>query len=530
MSDSHDYIDINEVFEVLNGSRIEHVSNEEFRDLSFGAPAAERDTPLASYFVESEAYKAVESGKKYIVLGNRGSGKSAIFRVIAEREKLSGGIVIQLSPEDYSYEMLSSTMRPESEGAWAKQGAYTAAWKYLLFIQIMKELNKTGSRLKRGPAADIYNYLRDHVEGQQTNPIGVMISFLKRMEGIKLGTYEASLKARELDKLYRLEEINALIPHIIDLCEKQKMTVLIDELDKGWDSSEDAKSFIAGLFQAAIATNQYHPNLRVIISLRQELYDSIPALYEDAQKYRDVMQFVYWDESELLKLLANRIRHAVPRLSNVADGQAWTAVFPDTLDFRQSKTFNYLVDRTLYRPREIIQFASDIIETAKKNGSSTINYTTITEAEVLYSQARTQDIAAEFKFQYPNLIHIFEFFRGRFYSFARTEAETIATEISLREPRFGTDPAWAYLQDPEFLLDVLWRVGFLRAQVVGGIKARRRSGSQYVGPHQIASINPKSITRYQVHPMFRIFLSMKEPKGPGQVEIDATTAEHTSGS
>jgi len=242
------------------------------------------------------------------------------------------------------------------------------------------------------------------------------------------------------------------------------------------------------------------------------------------------MQFVYWDESELLKLLANRIRHAVPRLSNVADGQAWTAVFPDTLDFRQSKTFNYLVDRTLYRPREIIQFASDIIETAKKNGSSTINYTTITEAEVLYSQARTQDIAAEFKFQYPNLINIFEFFRGRFYSFARTEAETIATEISLREPRFGTDPAWAYLQDPEFLLDVLWRVGFLRAQVVGGIKARRRSGSQYVGPHQIASINPKSITRYQVHPMFRIFLSMKEPKGPGQVEIDATTAEHTSGS
>jgi hypothetical protein len=344
------------------------------------------------------------------------------------------------------------------------------------------------------------------------------------MEGIKVGKYEAAFKAKELDKLYRLEELKEVVPDLLELCEKYKVVVLVDELDKGWDSSEDAKSFIAGLFQAAIAINQHTSNLRIILSLRQELYDSIPALYEDAQKYRDVMQFVYWDETSLLKLLAKRIRHAIPSLVEKDDQEAWTSVFPETLDFRQSKTFNYLVDRTLYRPREVIQFASDIIETAKKNGSVAIAYNTITEAEVLYSQARTQDISSEFKFQYPNLIAIFELFRGRFYSFTRAEAESIATEISLREPRPGLETSWAYLQDPEFILDVLWRVGFLRAQVVGGIKARRRSGSQYVGPHQIASVNPKSITRYQVHPMFRVFLSMKEPKSTSP-HIADTVAE-----
>ncbi len=495
------------------------ISSAEFALLSFGAPAAERDTPLASYFVESEAYQAVQAGRKYIVLGNRGSGKSAIFRVLAEREKSSGSVVIQLSPEDYSYEMLSSTMRAEKEGAWAKQGAYTAAWKYLLFIQIMKEMNKGGSRIKRGAEAAIYNYLRDHVEGQQTNPIGIMISFLKRMEGIKLGSLEASFKSRELDKMYRLEELTSLIPQIQEMCSRRKVVVLVDELDKGWDSSEDAKSFIAGLFQAAIAVNQVHESLRVVVSLRQELYDSIPALYEDAQKYRDVVQFVYWDEDSLLKLLSKRIRHAIPSLQALDDASTWTSVFPDTLDFRQSKTFNYLVDRTLYRPREIIQFASDIIDTAKRNSSQEIRYTTITEAEVLYSQARTQDIAAEFKFQYPHLINIFEFFRGRVYSFTRSEAEAIALEISLKDPRVADETTWAHMQEPEFILDVLWRVGFLRAQVVGGIKARRRSGSQYVGPHQINSINPKGITRYQVHPMFRVFLSMREPKGTAQGEL-----------
>jgi energy-coupling factor transporter ATP-binding protein EcfA2 len=492
--------------------------------INFGAPAAERDDTLTQYFVESDAFKAVRSGQKYVVLGNRGSGKSAIFRILAEREKVAGSVVIQLSPDDYSYEMLSAVMRAESDGSWAKQGAYTAAWKYLLYIQIMKELNRLGSKFKRGAAAKVYSYLRDHIEGQQGNPIGMMVSYLKRMEGLKIGSYEASVKSKELEKLYKLDEILELIPSIVEVCERYRIVVLIDELDKGWDSSEDAKSFIAGLFQAAIAINQHHPNLRVIVSLRQELYDSIPALYEDAQKYRDVMQFVYWDEESLLKLLAKRIRHAAPALTDCSDVDSWTSIFPETLDYRNSKSFNYLVDRTLYRPREIIQFASDVIETAKRNVDREISYATITQAELIYSQTRTQDIAAEYKFQYPNLLSIFEQFRGRTYSFTRAEAESIATEISLKEPRSDSPTTWAHLQEPEVLLDVLWRVGFLRAQIVGGMKARRRSGSQYVGSHQVNSINLRSVTRYQVHPMFRTYLSMKEPKSDPILEFEANAA------
>ena len=52
----------------------------------------------------------------------------------------------------------------------------------------------------------------------------------------------------------------------------------------GWDSSEDAQAFLAGLFQACLSVNSLHDNLRVYISLRQELYDDVPALYEEAQK------------------------------------------------------------------------------------------------------------------------------------------------------------------------------------------------------------------------------------------------------
>ena len=80
---------------------------------------------------------------------------------------------------------------------------------------------------------------------------------------------------------------------------------------------------------------------------------------------------------------------------------------------------------------------------------------------------------------------------------------------------FATDPAaqaWIIDANPEWLIEVLWTVGFLRAQAVGGIKARRRSGSQYLGPYQVANLSLHNLTRFQVHPMFRSYLGSKEPK------------------
>jgi len=38
--------------------------------------------------------------------------------------------------------------------------------------------------------------------------------------------------------------------------DKAPILILVDELDKGWDSSEDAMAFVSGLFQAAIALNR----------------------------------------------------------------------------------------------------------------------------------------------------------------------------------------------------------------------------------------------------------------------------------
>src|ERR1035437_3001998 len=105
--------------------------NVDLKTLSFGVPAAERDDDLHACFVSSDNYSGLESGKKTIILGSRGAGKSALFRQLGVTAKVKGQVVITMAPEDYAYELLSEALKKEAEGSWAKHGAYAAAWKYL---------------------------------------------------------------------------------------------------------------------------------------------------------------------------------------------------------------------------------------------------------------------------------------------------------------------------------------------------------------------------------------------------------------
>src|SRR6056297_2122569 len=113
---------------------------DDIRKLNFGKLAAEREIEngLKNYFVETGAFVRLRDGERTILLGNRGSGKSAIVKMLSEYYKQKNYIVVELLPEDYSYEMLQKSSITKEEGEWLKASAYTAAWKYLIYVTAMK--------------------------------------------------------------------------------------------------------------------------------------------------------------------------------------------------------------------------------------------------------------------------------------------------------------------------------------------------------------------------------------------------------
>jgi hypothetical protein len=465
--------------------------------LSFGAPAAERDIRrgLDAYFIESPAYANVNSGAKTILVANRGAGKSAIFKTMASRYRDTGSSVIELAPEDYSYEFLSSAMTRELDGAWAKLGAYATAWKYLLLVLIMKELTRRHGRLKRGAESQIHAYIRDHHKSGATSTFDAFVSYLRRIESVKIGKFEAAVRTRELQSLYKIQEIEHLINPMVRLCERTGVTVLVDELDRGWDASEDAQAFVAGLFQACMTVNDLSPNLRVYMSLRQELYDNIPAIYDDAQKFRDLIEVISWDEEGLWKMIAGRIRHTVTGFNSRTDDDCWAAVFAEP-----HWSFRYMADRSMHRPREIIQYCSHALDRARMHGSGKsipISREDIQAVEATYSGERSRDIAAEYRFQYPGLLSVFQTFGDRPARWAREELELFLLDVATGTVRTTPEArSWIQSQEPEGILEVLWGVGFLAPA----------DSSPPANPAIPASRSRPALhstTTFTVHPMFR---------------------------
>ncbi|MCU0465250.1 MAG: hypothetical protein MUF38_11865 [Anaerolineae bacterium] len=490
-------------------------------NIDFGKLAAESEISLEEYFVEHPAYLSLRDGKKNIALGNRGVGKTAVFKMLDKYHSGKGAIVINLTPETYSYEFLSSQMVKEVDGAWAKQSAYNSSWLYLLYVLAMKYLlSNDTSRMKRGSIGKIHDYLRDNHKQIDKNPISALISYVKRIEGLKVGNIEASVKVKQLDSLYKLEEINGLLDDLREVSKRKNVVFLVDELDRGWDNSEDAQAFVAGLIDASFRINQSMTgNIKVLISLRRELYVSIPSLYKDAQKYRDLIEVIEWDEITLKKLICKRIARSLPHVSKGTDEEIWRTVFPEFLEYRQSNSFNYVVDRTLYRPRELIYFCALIQDKYIQAPTPTVNYSIISEAERLYSQDRLNDIVMEYEFQYPSLLSVLETFRGSVYSLDKEELELHLTKIIIGDLRIDAK-AYNWIKELEThnLTKILWEVGFITCLAVGGVKGKSRSGSRYVGYHQLSSLPLDNISKFQIHQMFRSFLGLKEKKSSSPSE------------
>jgi hypothetical protein len=103
---------------------------------------------------------------------------------------------------------------------------------------------------------------------------------------------------------------------------------------------------------------------------------------------------------------------------------------------------------------------------------------------------------------------VLEAFRGRPQGFARCDLEYLCLELITGEiPSSGTG-SWMEGCTPAALIEILWNVGFLRAEVGRDGHVRRTGNGVYLGAHQANRINVAATQRFQVHPMFREYLDL----------------------
>lgn len=358
--------------------------------VNFGRIDAEKDDKLLDYFITVGTGGEVLKGK-YLVLGRKGSGKSALFRHTASK---APGTIVEMDLKDYVFTAHKELRDEGVAGAFA----YTESWRFAFVIAMFTQGYKTipfGLR-RRGR-----RILRKLGAGPDKGPLLAIREWLSRVRHIKLpsvagvvdlGGYSVDVEARKPFTTNTRDLVNQLQEILAQSVDKNPITVLVDRLDDAWDGTDDSLQLIAG---AARAARQLADDLKqdgaapAIVFLRTDLWERI--VLNDKNKFIQDTVTLNWSDAELADVIDERIS----KTANVPKGEGWGMVFTTEKMRQGTSAQKYILKRTMGRPRDVVAFAIFALEVAKKNQHVCISKDDIYEAEARYSEHMLNELRDE---------------------------------------------------------------------------------------------------------------------------------------
>jgi len=112
--------------------------------------ASEEDNNLLNYFVKTDIITQLDNGEKWLVLGRKGTGKTAIFKYFSSPLFLTNKKISQpLNFRDYPWPV-HKLYKESMEGEIT---AYFRSWKYIIIVQalikLIQEKEKEGDLNRR---------------------------------------------------------------------------------------------------------------------------------------------------------------------------------------------------------------------------------------------------------------------------------------------------------------------------------------------------------------------------------------------
>lgn len=410
-----------------------------------GSAAAEHDSQfLDDCFVDTGDINFLLDRKnpKRIIVGRTGAGKTALLYRLTH----SDNHVIQLIPHDLSLNFIATNkvIAFFEEAGVNLAPFYALLWKHLLVVELIKakfkikdedsyktfmrsitsvigkkDRNKElaldyfqtwGNKFWQTAEQRIHE-LTTRVENDLSAGVNVKLAGVAlNAEGAKKLSTEQRTEVKEhgLDavskvQIRELDNMLAVLEENIFDDSKNPYYVAIDMLDEDWADDRIKFKLIRSLIDVV---NRFKclSNVKVILAIRNDLLykvlhlESSPGFQEE--KFKALYLNLKWEKGELEKIVASRINKLIKR-NYTKEDISFKDVFPSRID--EKDTFDYMLERTFFRPRDIIVFVNDCIELCV--GKQKITASTIKDAEFNYSSERLQSLSTEWNTILPDLIH-----------------------------------------------------------------------------------------------------------------------------
>lgn len=522
---------------------------------SIGQLSAEADDEfLFECFFDHPIVSEVRSSDspKMIILGSTGIGKTAALRMV---EKLEDRVYsVELDELSLSYISNSNVISFLTALGVPMDHFFQALWKHVICVEYIKLRYGITSE---DSSSRWFVRLKDAFVGDSAKKRA--LAYLEKWEGkfwISVDetvreiteTLEKAIQANfkaELDKyaidagfIRKLsqEKKTQLVQRIKSVVDADLLTelaqvirllsayenngqashyVLIDKLDEKWIGDNVKFTLIRSLIEALKSMRKIR-NLKVIVALRSDLMEKvIEETKEDgfqSEKYEDYFARISWSPEQLRKLVNDRINYLYRR-KYTKDNVFFDDIMPPMIN--RDKTFSFLVDRTLLRPRDIITFVNLCF--AQGAEKSDISKSDVLKAEVIYSTNRYDAMLDEWRPVYPAIEPCLKALRERRESFLLSElntskfAETLLENL-ISDTRYEKDPFFRLVDNSvtsgsDIHVFTLVQSLMVRLHLVGavGVNTSPQQPFQWFSKthRRIAPTILTSSSKVRIHPMLQ---------------------------
>ena len=433
-------------------------------------------------------------------------GKSATFAaVVNELEQKANTLVIPIAPDDFELERLAGFLESDYADVNPKL-LYSSVWNYVLLSEILKTLERSTSALYTSPddltRTQLFTHYRDHEEELSFDFGTRLIAHLQAFSEFPADV-AMDEKREHLERLVKKLRDYGLSRHLLKFVKAQSMLfhVVIDDLDKHWrPGSIRSIELLIGLFDEIDRLHKFFGgHLKVSAFLRQDIFEVLQQHDEDLSK-RNFLK-MEWTHLNLHHLVAARIAHAV-KTESQSDEQAWEALF-DPLTNGQP-TSEYVLSRTLPRPRDVLDFCQKAVDQAQRNGHDIVRESDVLDAEVQFSEAVFWSIKLEFQALYPSLDEVMIEFAGAPEVMSWND---FVARVNVAITKYkDTMSSWygAGKLDAEFVATVLFRIGMIGFARKGTQLSLFANGKSYSDSLSLVKPAPQVL----IHPAFARFLEL----------------------
>lgn len=416
---------------------------------------------LTRAFYETPDYLSLlDSDDKVVVVGRRGTGKSALtYKLQHQWSDQKASALVLVAPEEHHTLALAPLISRAGSKFLLVRAASRLLWRYGLMLEVAQQLSV---RYKIREALMANDVLSKHLRewGRQDQPFFDKLRFLFR---------------RHITTHVPQDEVIATLADALDVgnVEKALKTVmasgaraqiLIDRLDEGFDPDSSNVAFIDGALTAAIdISTAFKGYIKPLVFLRDNIFRAVAHHDQDFTRNIEGQTLrLHWDVNNLFYLVCNRFRAAFHE-DTQNNKRLWNRYVGHDLQgddgFRQCLRF------TLYRPRDILILLNAAFENASKRDLTaahpTIGLLDLEKSAKTISENRLDDLYKEYKHILPIIEQSTSIFANRTPEISMNEACELLSEVANHASKsLEAAIESAIFAQPEDLVRALYGVGF----------------------------------------------------------------------